>query len=77
MASVGVGGDEQKGASMGPRLHNRGYDQWFYSGRRPGRALQWVHGFITVVMIRVIGRIVALGPASMGPRLHNRGYVRR
>src|SRR5437867_4371415 len=37
-------------ASMGPRLHNRGYGPSQDSIRRQRTQLQWVHGCITVVM---------------------------
>src|SRR5438093_1056917 len=39
-------------ASMGPRSDNRGYVLPAPPAPQPGRALQWVHGLITVVMPR-------------------------
>ena len=39
-------------ASMGPRSDNRGYEIQRRHGPAARRRLQWVHGLITVVMVR-------------------------
>src|SRR5947207_900682 len=65
----------QEDASMGPRLDNRGYASGWPPAEALTESLQWVHGWITVVMST--HRRAACRPlrASMGPRLDNRGYV--
>src|SRR5438067_2406257 len=62
-------------ASMGPRLDNRGYAPSKWQLPRQVRQLQWVHGWIPVVMNITGTAATAMTLASMGPRLDNRGYV--
>ncbi len=62
-------------ASMGPRLDNRGWAP-VKGGQHRGLApLQWVHGWITVVGLKMNWHIAVICEASMGPRLDNRGWA--
>src|SRR5689334_6606850 len=59
---------------MGPRSDNRGYVGGFAHVLGQTKALQWVHGPITVVMQTSFRENRPAEGASMGPRSDNRGY---